>query len=64
MSEPDLLKLQKDGANARAFGLSSLDNPYYQSDVMPGNTGEPIEEWNAKMEAWRTGWEMENLMRS
>lgn len=64
MSKPDLLKLQKDGANARAFGLSSLDNPYYQSDVMPGNTGEQIEEWNAKMEAWRTGWEMENLMRS
>jgi len=30
---------------------------------MPKNTGESFEDWNAKVEAWNIGWNMEDAMR-
>ena len=60
----DIEAIQKAGANARALGLTEFDNPYYVKTVMPAETGEPIEEWSAKAEAWLTGWKIENAMRA
>lgn len=55
--------LQKDGAEARAHGRSFLDNPFLKSSSMPAATGEPIDEWARKHDAWHLGWTMENAMR-
>ena len=57
--------LQLDGANACAIGLSSkLDNPFYKPENMPAQTGESLEDWQAKAEAWNLGFEMDNSIRS
>ena len=61
--DQEILSLQQDGANARALGRSAIDNPFYKSDAMPGHTGEPVEQWNRKMEAWNLGWTIEDMMR-
>ena len=55
--------IQKSGANARALGCSEFDNPYFKPDAVPGNTGEPLEEWLKKAEAWMLGWKIEDAMR-
>jgi hypothetical protein len=57
-------EIQKSGANARALGLSELDNPYYKQENMPAKTGEPIAEWQVKAEAWTLGWRIEDAIRS
>ncbi|TAX57099.1 hypothetical protein ELI01_18635 [Rhizobium leguminosarum] len=57
-------EIQKRGANARALGKSVFDNPFLKSEEMPRATGETIEEWQAKHDAWELGWRMENAMRS
>jgi hypothetical protein len=56
-------KIQLHGANARARGESYMDNPYLKSANMPAKTGETIEEWAAKQEAWALGWQMEDMIR-
>jgi hypothetical protein len=63
MSETDVEALQKAGANARAFGRSEFDNPYYKTDNLPATTREPLEKWAVKAEAWHVGWVMENAIR-
>lgn len=60
----DAERLQLRGANARAMGLSFLDNPFYKSEAMPGHTGENVSEWERKARAWSDGWELENAVRS
>jgi hypothetical protein len=57
-------KFQKLGANARARGESEWLCPCFKPSEMPKATGESIEDWNAKVEAWRLGWKMEDAMRS
>lgn len=57
-------ELQKQGANARALGRSVFDNPLYAAAKMPAVTGEGVDEWARKEQLWRTGWEMENAIRS
>lgn len=56
-------EIQKQGANARALGISQFDNPYAKSAAMPAATGESSEEWQAKFAAWELGWTIENAMR-
>ena len=56
-------EIQKQGANARALGISRFDNPYAKSAAMPAATGESIDEWQAKFTAWKLGWDIENAMR-
>lgn len=56
-------RLQKAGANARALGHSSLDNPYLKSSAMPLATGDLTHEWLEKHDAWHLGWTMEDAMR-
>lgn len=56
--------IQRHGANARVRGESYFDNPYLKSANCPAATGETIEVWSAKHEAWAFGWEMENAIRA
>lgn len=56
--------IQKQGANARAIGASQFDNPYMKADRMPVSAGEPLLTWQDKLDAWDTGRQMENAMRS
>lgn len=58
-----LTKIEKDGAEARALGHNFLQNPYLKSDAMPAATGETIERWQRKHDAWHRGWRMEDLVR-
>jgi hypothetical protein len=60
----DADKLRLDGANARAMGHSVFDNPHFRSEAMPAATGESIEEWQQKCDAWYFGWVTEDAMRS
>lgn len=52
------------GANARAQGLTVFDSPFYKPEAMPASTGETIEAWNAKQEAWSLGWTIEDAIRA
>ena len=45
------------GATARLKGLSRFNNPFEADYEMPPETGESLDHWFAKFEAWRTGWE-------
>lgn len=55
--------IQKQGATARAMGKSFIDNPYLQHEKLPAATGETIEQWQVKHDAWHLGWTVENAMR-
>jgi hypothetical protein len=57
-------EIQKQGANARAMGLTQFDCPYFKPDQVPVATGESVESSNAKVEAWNLGWQIEDAMRS
>lgn len=57
-------QIQKHGANARSRRESQFDNPYLRADHMPAATGESVEVWNAKHDAWEIGWRAEDLMRA
>lgn len=68
MPEPrstvDTESLFRVGAQARAHGLSTLDNPAYRSAAMPAVTGEPLGDWLAKEAAWSAGWSLEDAIRA
>ncbi|ADP17324.1 hypothetical protein AXYL_04004 [Achromobacter xylosoxidans A8] len=56
MQRDDIRKL---GAKAAREGLSLFDCPYYVASAMPGHTGEAIQEWREKVDAWEAGWTQE-----
>ena len=56
--------IHRDGASAAQEGKSLLDNPYFKAAAMPNHTGEPIEEWHARVDAWESGWREATLKRS
>lgn len=58
------LAIQKNGANARAMGQGKFDNPLMKDAAMPRATGETLEQWVAKLDAWDLGWAVEDAMRS
>jgi hypothetical protein len=53
-------EIQKQGAAARAKGLTQYECPFFQPDQVPVATGESFESWYAKVEAWNLGWKIEN----
>jgi hypothetical protein len=55
--------LQQQGAIAKALGRSQIDNPFLKTENMPAATGELIEIWNAKRDAWQMGYTIESMMR-
>lgn len=60
MQRDDIRKL---GAQAAREGLDLLDCPYYVASAMPGHTGEAIQEWREKVDAWEAGWVAETESR-
>ncbi len=52
------------GANARGMGRSLLDNPYLHQDRVPMATGESLEVWESRHDAWEAGWLLEDSVRS
>ena len=53
--EPELRQLQEEGRMARRRGDSLVDNPMLAAESMPAVTGKDMQEWQAAIEAWETG---------
>ncbi len=53
--EPELKQLQEEGRMARHRGDSLVDNPMLAAEAMPAVTGQDMQEWQAAIEAWETG---------
>ncbi len=51
------------GVNARAANLSKFDCPFYKAEAIPEATGETMEQWQAKVDAWERGWSIEDAIR-
>ena len=49
--------LEREGATAAARGLSWQSNPYLRRDLMPASTGESLNRWARKHDAWQRGFE-------
>jgi len=55
----ELINLQEAGSRARVLGLGSEENPYLSPDCTPPNDNAQ-EERQARLDAWKFGWEAEN----
>lgn len=55
--------IQKQGATARAMDKTFFENPYLKRENLPAATGETVQQWQAKHDAWHLGWHVENAMR-
>lgn len=64
MTDAPMAEIVNRGAIARAAGRHRLDNPFYASSSMPAATGETIEVWLSKLNAWELGYLTEDLMRA
>jgi hypothetical protein len=49
--------LEQDGARAAQDGRSWQCNPYLRRENMPQATGETLQEWSRKHDAWQRGFE-------
>ncbi len=58
----ELEDLQKRGANARAMGFHSSDNPMCKSENVPAKTGDTKQQWQDKYDAWERGWKLEDAI--
>jgi hypothetical protein len=56
--------IQRDGADAAREGKSLLDCPFFKAAAMPHHTGEPIDQWHARVDAWEAGWRIASLVRT
>ena len=59
----ELTELKKMGCVACAAGNSILSNPFLVHEACPGVTGETIASWVEKVEAWDSGWNIQNALR-
>ena len=55
MDDFDQKKLEREGARAAAAGRGIQSNPYLRPDSMSAATGEPLQEWARKNDAWHDG---------
>jgi hypothetical protein len=58
-----LQALQEQGGAARPVGTLITSNPLYQEEFAPGVTGEDMEDWLEKAQAWARGWTLEDTTR-
>jgi hypothetical protein len=63
MTPEELQNIVKAGSTARASGIGFFDNPYLKNVAEYSAAGK-LEEWTVKYECWKSGWEIENLIRS
>jgi hypothetical protein len=59
----ELINLQEAGSRARVLGFASHENPYLQPDRAPTKDMSILEDWMARHDAWKFGWEAENASR-
>lgn len=64
LTKEEIEEIQLQGANSYAISGSKGRNPFYKSENMPAQTGEEIEVWNLKADAWEFGFEMERFTRN
>jgi len=63
MKQGYLNYLQELGAEARAKGSSFLENPFLKNEHQPAASGESIDTWQRKHDAWHLGWTAEDIER-
>lgn len=57
-------RLMDAGAAARRAGASWNENPGYRAEQHPSRTGEPLDAWHARLDAWSDGWRIEDAIRT
>lgn len=50
-------ELERQGAKAAVRGEDVESNPLLLQRNMPGSTGESLQEWSLRYDAWRAGYE-------
>ncbi|UWU12785.1 hypothetical protein N2599_11420 [Rhizobium sullae] len=63
MTIEELIDLQEAGSRARVLGLASHENPYLKPGRTPTKDTIALEDWIARHDAWKFGWEAENASR-
>lgn len=63
MTIEELIDLQEAGARARVLGLNAYENPYLAPDRRPAGDIAALEDWLARHDAWKFGWEAEDASR-
>ncbi|WP_156901658.1 CrpP-related protein [Azohydromonas australica] len=54
-------ELERQGAKAAVRGDEAGSNPLLQQRNMPASTGEALQEWGRRYDAWRAGYEQQVL---
>ena len=54
-------ELERQGAKAATRGDAAASNPMLLLRNMPGSTGETLQEWGLRYDAWRAGYEKQVL---
>jgi hypothetical protein len=54
-------ELERQGAKAAVRGDEAGSNPLLQQQNMPASTGEALQEWRRRYDAWRAGYERQVL---
>ncbi len=63
MTIEELIDLQEAGSRARVLGLGSHENPYLKSAGQTLDDAYTREVRQARIEAWKFGWEAEDASR-
>jgi hypothetical protein len=56
-------ELERQGAKAAARGDGPLSNPFLCGPNMPASTGESLQEWASRHDAWQDGYQLERRAR-
>jgi hypothetical protein len=59
MRRGEKAKLERQGAKAAARGESLRSNPLLTEPNMPASTGESLQEWASRHDAWQDGYEVQ-----
>ncbi len=63
MTIEELIDLQEAGSRARILGLKLTENPYLKPERRPTEDTVAIDNWAARHDAWKFGWEAEHASR-
>jgi hypothetical protein len=61
MKAGEQAELERQGAKAATRGDAAASNPMLLQRNMPGATGETLQEWRLRYDAWRAGYEQQVL---
>jgi hypothetical protein len=60
MRSGERAELQRQGAKAAARGEAPTSNPLLLTINMPASTGESLQEWSLRYDAWQAGYEWQS----